>query len=47
MLGVFLGIFLLAIMIGVPVAFALSGTAIGIMLWEGIFNPIIVGHSMY
>ncbi|MDR2739270.1 MAG: TRAP transporter large permease [Treponema sp.] len=47
MLGVFLGVFLLAIMIGVPVAFALSGTAIGIMLWQGIFNPIIVGHSMY
>jgi tripartite ATP-independent transporter DctM subunit len=34
-------------MVGVPVAFVLSGTAIGIMLWQGIFNPIIVGHSMY
>lgn len=47
MIALFLIMFLVMILIGVPVAFALGGTGIAIMLWQGIFNPVSVSHIMY
>ncbi len=47
MITLFLILFLLMILIGVPVAFALGGTGIAIMIWQGIFNPVSVSHIMY
>ncbi|MDR0562766.1 MAG: TRAP transporter large permease [Spirochaetaceae bacterium] len=47
MISFFLILFIIGILIGIPVVFVLSGTAVIIMLWQGIFNPITVGHNMY
>ena len=47
MLAVFLAIFIAGILIGIPVMFVLSGIAVAIMFWQGIFNPITIAHNMY
>jgi C4-dicarboxylate transporter DctM subunit len=47
MIVLFLIFFVVAILIGIPVMFVLGGTATAIMIWQGIFNPITVGHNMY
>jgi C4-dicarboxylate transporter DctM subunit len=47
MLAVFLAVFVAGVLIGVPVMIMLSGTAVAIMFWQGIFNPITVAHNMY
>ena len=47
MIVAFLILFLILVFLGAPIAFALAGTGIGIMVWQGIFNPISLGHIMY
>jgi C4-dicarboxylate transporter DctM subunit len=46
MIILFLLLFLTAI-IGLPVAFALSGVGTAIMFWQGIFNPFIIAQNMF
>ena len=47
MIGLFLILFLVLVFLGAPIAFALAGTGIGIMVWQDIFNPVSLGHIMY
>lgn len=47
MIILFLILFLVIVFIGVPIAFSLAATGMAIMVWQGIFNPIILGHIMY
>lgn len=43
----FLIAFLAMILLGVPVAFSLAGTGVGIMVWQDIFNPVLLPHNMF
>lgn len=47
MIVLFLGLFLIAIVIGMPVAFSLSGVGTAVMAWQGIFNPVIIAQNMF
>lgn len=47
MIILFLVLFLLAIIIGVPVAFTLSGIGTVIMAQQGIFNPVTIAQNMF
>jgi tripartite ATP-independent transporter DctM subunit len=47
MILLFVVMLLSLIFIGMPVAFALAGTGMAIMIWQGIFNPTALGHMMY
>ena len=43
----FVGLLLLFLFAGIPVAFALGLAGALIAMWEGIFNPILISHIMY
>jgi len=47
MMVLLLILFLVAILIGLPVAFSLSGVGTAIMAWQGIFNPFIIAQNMF
>lgn len=43
----FVVLFLVAILVGMPVAFTLSGVGTALMAAEGIFNPVIISQNMF
>jgi len=47
MIFLFLILFLTAIVIGLPVAFTLSGVGTVLMSWQGIFNPYTIAQNMF
>ena len=47
MILLFLGLFLVSVVIGLPVAFSLSGIGTAIMAWQGIFNPVTISQNMF
>lgn len=40
-------LFLVAVLIGMPIMFALGGFAAVVMEWQGIFNSVTIAHNMY
>jgi C4-dicarboxylate transporter DctM subunit len=47
MIVLFLALFLFGVIIGLPVAFTLSGVGTAIMAWQGIFNPVTIARNMF
>ena len=47
MIILFVILFLAAVIIGVPVAFSLSGLGVVVMTTEGIFNPVTIAQNMF
>lgn len=47
MIIAFILLFLVAIVVGLPVAFSLSGIGTIIMYWQDIFNPVTISQNMF